>query len=183
MVPGMTGAPLKLISGFPPPVFYSEAAQTFGGDEAKSGHLVEAEYTDYYVALEAAKRENKPLLVDFTGWACVNCRKMEESVWTQPEISKILSNDVILVSLYVDERKALPKDEQRVEEYGGKEFKVKTVGNKWTFMEVERYGTNAQPFYVMLDANEEMLSGSAAYDSDPQVFLDFLQEGLKNYKK
>jgi thiol:disulfide interchange protein DsbD len=183
MVPGMTGAPLKLISGFPPPIFYSEAAQTFGGDETKSGHIVEAEYTDYYVALEVARKEKKPLLVDFTGWACVNCRKMEESVWTQPEISKILSNDVILVSLYVDERKALPKDEQRVEEYGGKEFKVKTVGNKWTFMEVERYGTNAQPFYVMLDANEEMLSGSAAYDSDPQVFLDFLKEGLKNYKK
>jgi len=183
MVPGMTGSPLKLISGFPPPIFYSEAAQTFGGDEAKSGHIVEAEYTDYYVALEVARKEKKPLLVDFTGWACVNCRKMEESVWTQPEISKILSNDVILVSLYVDERKALPKDEQRVEEYGGKEFKIKTVGNKWTFMEVERYGTNAQPFYVMLDANEEVLSGSAAYDSDPQVFLDFLEEGLKNYKK
>ena len=183
MIPGMNGAPLKLISGFPPPIFYSEAAQTFGGDEAKSGHVVEAEYTDYYEALEVARKEKKPLLVDFTGWACVNCRKMEESVWTQPEISKILSNDVILVSLYVDERKALPKDEQTVKSYGDKDFKIKTVGNKWTYMEVERYGTNAQPFYVMLDQNEEMLSGSAAYDSDPQVFLDFLKEGLKNYKK
>ena len=183
MVPGMTGAPLKLISGFPPPIFYSEAAETFGGNEAKSGHIVEAEYTDYYEALEVARKEKKPLLVDFTGWACVNCRKMEESVWTQPEISKILSNDVILVSLYVDERKALPKEEQTVKSYGGKDFKIKTVGNKWTYMEVERYGTNAQPYYVMLDANEEVLSGSAAYDSDPQVFLDFLQEGLKNYKK
>ncbi len=183
MVPGMTGSSLKLISGFPPPMFYSEAAETFGGDGAKSGHLVEAEYTDYWEGLEAAKREGKPLLVDFTGWACVNCRKMEESVWTQPEISKILSNDVILVSLYVDERKALPKEEQRVEQYGGKDFKIKTVGNKWTYLEVERYGTNAQPYYVMLDANEKVLSGSAAYDSDPQVFLDFLQEGLKNYKK
>jgi thiol:disulfide interchange protein DsbD len=183
MVPGMNGAPLKLISGFPPPIFYSEAAQTFGGDEAKSGHIVEAQYTDYYEALEVARKEKKPLLVDFTGWACVNCRKMEESVWTQPEISKILSNDVILVSLYVDERKLLPKDEQTVKSYGGKDFKIKTVGNKWTYMEVERYGTNAQPFYVMLDQNEEQLSGSAAYDSDPQVFLDFLEEGLKNYKK
>jgi len=183
MLPGMTGSSLKLISGFPPPMFYSEAAETFGGDEANSGHLVEAQYTDYYEALEAAKRENKPLLVDFTGWACVNCRKMEESVWTQPEISKILSNDVILVSLYVDERKALPKEEQTVKSYGGKDFKIKTVGNKWTYMEVERYGTNAQPFYVMLNANEEVLSGSAAYDSDPQVFLDFLTNGIKNFKK
>ena len=164
-------------------MFYSEAAETFGGDAAKSGHLVEAEYTDYYEALEVARREKKPLLVDFTGWACVNCRKMEESVWTQPEISKILSNDVILVSLYVDERKALPKEEHEIKSYGGKDFKIKTVGNKWTYMEVERYGTNAQPFYVMLDANEEVLSGSASYNSDPQVFLDFLKEGIKNYKK
>lgn len=183
MVPGLTGSPLKLISGFPPPMFYSEAAETFGGDAAKSGHLVEAEFTDYWEALEYAKKEGKPLLVDFTGWACVNCRKMEESVWTRPEISKILSNDVVLVSLYVDERKALPKEEQTVKTYGGKDFKIKTVGNKWTYMEVERYGTNAQPYYVMLDANEEVLSGSASYDSDPQVFLDFLEEGLENYKK
>ena len=182
MVPGLTGSPLKIISGFPPPVFYSEAAETAGATGGGSaGHHIEAQYTDYYEALEVAKRENKPLLVDFTGWACVNCRKMEESVWPVPAVAEIMKNDVILVSLYVDERTKLPKDEWREETFGGKTFKIKTVGNKWTFMEVERYGTNAQPFYVILDHDENVLSGAASYDSDPKVFLNFLEEGVRNF--
>jgi len=183
MVPGLTGSPLKIISGFPPPVFYSEAAETAGATGGGStGHHVEAQYTDYWEAMEVAKRENKPLLVDFTGWACVNCRKMEESVWPVPAVAEIMKNDVILVSLYVDERTKLPEEEWRTESFGGKDFKIKTVGNKWTYMEVERYGTNAQPFYVILDHEENVLSGSASYDSDPKVFLKFLEDGVKNFK-
>ena len=185
MVPGLTGSPLKIISGFPPPVFYSEAAETAGasggGGSSSAGHHVEAQYTDYWEAMEVAKREGKPLLVDFTGWACVNCRKMEESVWPVPAVAEIMKNKVILVSLYVDERTKLPEDEWRTESFGGKDFKIKTVGNKWTFMEVERYGTNAQPFYVILDHDENVLSGSASYDSDPKVFLKFLEDGVKNF--
>jgi thiol:disulfide interchange protein DsbD len=183
MVPGLTGSPLKIISGFPPPVFYSEAAETAGASGSGSaGHHIEAQYTDYWEAMEVAKRENKPLLVDFTGWACVNCRKMEESVWPVPAVAEIMKNDVILVSLYVDERTKLPENEWRTESFGDKDFKIKTIGNKWTYMEVERYGTNAQPFYVILDHNEKVMSGSASYDSDPKVFLKFLEDGVKNFK-
>lgn len=186
MMPGLSGSPLKLISGFPPPVFYSEAAETAGaggsGTHGSGGH-VEAQYTDYAEALEVAKRENKPLLVDFTGWACVNCRKMEESVWPVPAIAEMMTQDVILVSLYVDERTPLPETERRVETYGNKDFKIKTVGNKWSYLQVERYGTNAQPFYVLLDHNENVLNGSAAYDSDPKVFQNFLEEGIKAFEK
>lgn len=173
MIPGLTGAPLKIISGFPPPMFYAENPPE---------HHVEAEFMDYDLALAEAKKQNKPLLVDYTGWACVNCRKMEETVWPDPAIAELITQEVILVSLYVDERIDLPEDEQRVEEYGGKDFKIKTVGNKWSYMQASKYNTNAQPYYVLEDHDGNALNGSASYDPDVEVFKKFLEEGIAKFK-
>ena len=108
------------------------------------------------------------LLLDFTGWACVNCRKMEEQVWSD-SVAK-LTEDVVLVSLYVDDRTALPEDE-RVEQYGGKDFRIKTVGNKWSYLQASRFNRNAQPFYVMIDHDGNHIGGSAGYDPDAELFL------------
>lgn len=182
LVPGMWGAPVKLISGFPPPVFYSEWQHGGGGAHGdggagQTGH-VEARFTDYDAGLAAAQAEGKPMLLDFTGWACVNCRKMEEQVWPNPEVARILTEDVVLVSLYVDDRTQLPESEQRVEVYGGKDFKIRNVGNKWSYLQAARFNRNAQPFYVMLDHAGNQIGGSAGYDPDPELFIAFLNEGL-----
>lgn len=187
MMPGMWGAPLNLISGFPPPMFYSEASGSVGtgahgaGGQASSGH-VEARFRDYDEGLAAAKAEGKPMILDFTGWACVNCRKMEEQVWPNSEVVKYLTEEAVLVSLYVDERKALPEAEQRVEQFGGKDFRVRTVGNKWTYLQASRFGTNAQPFYVMIDHNGEALGSGVGYDPDPDKFIAFLKENMDRFK-
>ncbi len=173
MLPGMTGAPLKIISGFPPPMFYAENPPE---------HHVEAQFQDYDLAMAEAKKQNKPLLVDYTGWACVNCRKMEEIVWPDPAIAELITQEVILVSLYVDERIDLPEEEQRVEKYGDKDFKIKTVGNKWSYMQASKYDTNAQPYYVLEDHDGKALNGSASYNSDPKVFQEFLEKGIKKFK-
>lgn len=185
MVPGLWGAPLKIISGFPPPMFYAENPNGLGGGGGGEGHTgnhIHAKYTDYEEGLAAAKAEGKPMLVDFTGWACVNCRKMEETIWPNEQVADILLNKVVLVSLYVDERTQLPESEQRVDKIGDKEFKIKTIGNKWTHLQASRYNINAQPYYVMLDHEENQLGGSAQYDTDPQVFIDFLEKGLSLFK-
>ena len=180
LVPGMWGAPVNLISGFPPPTFYSEWNQ--GGHGGEGGH-VEARFDDYEEGLAAARAEGKPMLLDFTGWACVNCRKMEEQVWSDPEVARILTEDVVLVSLYVDDRKALPESEHRVEQYGGKDFRIRSVGNKWSYLQASRFNRNAQPFYVMIDHDGEHIGGSAGYDPDADVFIDFLKEGLAEFKR
>ena len=186
MLPGMWGAPLNLISGFPPPMFYAESAGgiggSAGGDHSASGH-VEARFRDYDEGLAAAKAEGKPVILDFTGWACVNCRKMEEQVWPNPEVVRYLTEETVLISLYVDERKALPESEQRVEQFGGKDFRVRTVGNKWTYLQASRFGTNAQPFYVMLDHDGEALGDGVGYDPDVDKFVAFLKEGLQEFEK
>jgi thiol:disulfide interchange protein DsbD len=181
LFPGMWGAPVKLISGFPPPVFYSEWTQGGGGSGGSHSGHVEARFTDYDEGLAAAKAEGKPMLLDFTGWACVNCRKMEEQVWPNAEVARILNEEVVLVSLYVDERKELPEAEQRTETYGGKDFKIRNVGNKWSYLQASRFDRNAQPFYVMLDHKENQIGGSAGYDPDPELFIDFLNEGLNAF--
>ena len=181
LIPGLWGAPVKLISGFPPPMFYSEwggGGHSEGGES--SGHI-EAQFTDYEQGLAAAQATGKPVLLDFTGWACVNCRKMEEQVWPDAEVSRIIRDEVILVSLYVDERKELPESEQRVEDYGGKSFKIKSVGNKWSYMQAAQFNTNSQPFYVMVDHQGEQIGGSAGYDPDPTAFIAFLEDGLREF--
>ena len=181
LLPGMWGAPVNLISGFPPPIFYSEWNQGSQGD-GHGGH-VEARFDDYDKGLAAAREEGKPMLLDFTGWACVNCRKMEEQVWSNPKVAEILTQDVVLVSLYVDDRKSLPESEHRVEEYGGKDFRIKTIGNKWSYLQASRFDRNAQPFYVMIDHDGQNIGGNAGYDPDADVFIDFLQDGLAEFNR
>ena len=176
MVPGLTGSPLNLISGFPPPASYS--IWTVTGD-----HHVEARFSDYDEGMAAAIAEGKPMLLDFTGWACVNCRKMEEQVWPDPEVSRIIHDEVVLVSLYVDDRTKLPEEEWSVEEYGGKEFRIQTIGKKWSYMQARDYDRNAQPYYVLVDHDGNQVGGSAGYNSNPEVFLEYLNDALEKFEK
>ncbi|NNM15842.1 MAG: thiol:disulfide interchange protein [Bacteroidia bacterium] len=177
LVPGMNGAPLKLISGFPPPSFYSESSDDMG----HCPHNLNC-FHDYDAALAYAKEVNKPLMLDFTGWACVNCRKMEEQVWSDPKVLSRLRENVVLVSLYVDEDIPLPKEEQEEYKVGKKTKKMKTVGNKWSRMQAERFNTNSQPYYVMLDVNEAQLHESAAYDPDIDKFVKWLDCGVEQFE-
>lgn len=191
IIPGLWGAPLKLVSGYPPPSFYAESPNGLsggaGGGTSPSGHNsahVVAEYQDYDEGLAAAKEQNLPLLVDFTGWTCVNCRRMEENIWTHKTIKPILTQDVVLVSLYVDDRGDLPESERRIGEYGGKEYPISRVGQKWLFFELERYGTNAQPLYALHDHDgSDLIDQTASYDGDPAVFEDFLNNGIDVFNK
>lgn len=197
LIPGLWGAPLKLISGFPPPDFYSESPLGFGGSAMQappSGAAAVGEkrehcpnqlpcFHDYDEALAYAKKVNKPLMVDFTGWACVNCRKMESQVWTDPEVDKRIRNEVVLVSLYVDDKKELREDEQTVKKLGDRDFKIKTVGNKWSYLQADRYKTNTQPQYILLDNNEVMLTKAPAnYDPSVASYINWLDEGINAFK-
>ena len=144
------------------------------------GH-VEARFDDYEEGLAAARAEGKPMLLDFTGWACVNCRKMEEQVWSDPEVAQLLTEEVVLVSLYVDDRTELPEEEHRLEQYGGKDFRIRTIGNKWSYLQASEFDRNAQPFYVMMDHNGDQIGGSAGYNPDADLFVGFLRDGLSSF--
>lgn len=200
LIPGLWGAPLKLISGFPPPDFYSESPNGFGeskialpismNDNAKTDHKKEhcpnelPCFHDYDEALAYAKKVDKPLMLDFTGWACVNCRKMESQVWPDQEVDKRLRNDVVLVSLYVDDKNELPAEQQGVKKLGDREFKIKTIGNKWSYMQANVYQTNSQPQYILIDHNEKMLTKETAhYDPDIKKYINWLDEGINEFKK
>lgn len=199
LVPGLWGAPLKLISGFPPPDFYSESPNGFGPhvlNTASSEEIAGGEsgrkvhcpnnlpcFHDYDEALAYAKEAGKPLLIDFTGWACVNCRKMEAQVWSDPEVDKRLRNDVVLVSLYVDDKNALPEDQQEVKKLGSRDFKIKTIGNKWSYFQASKYQTNTQPQYILLDNNEQMLNKPASYNPDIRRYINWLEEGKKEFDR
>jgi thiol:disulfide interchange protein DsbD len=197
LIPGLWGAPLKLISGFPPPSFYSESPTGIGGSTQSSipngadiplgadpehcPHGLNC-FHDYETGLEYAKSVNKPILLDFTGWACVNCRKMEEQVWSDPRVLNILKNDVVLISLYVDERKKLEEDEQYISEVTGK--KIRTVGNKWHEFQIKHFKNNSQPFYVFVGLDNLIpLHESAAYDSDTEKYINWLSRGLEAFEK
>lgn len=197
LIPGLWGAPLKLISGFPPPDFYSESPSGFGGstmqavpgEKAGEGHKKEhcpnqlPCFHDYDEALAYAKKVNKPLMIDFTGWACVNCRKMESQIWTDPEVDKRIRDEVVLVSLYVDDKTELPADQQTVKKLGDRDFKIKTIGNKWSYFQANVYKTNTQPQYVLLDGDERMLTKETAhYDPDVKVYINWLDEGINAFK-
>ncbi|MGB1123484.1 MAG: thioredoxin family protein, partial [Flavobacteriales bacterium] len=173
MTPGLWGEDIKAISGFPPGMDYSYLEI----------HHVKAAHLDYDEGMKAAVETGKPVVLDFTGWACVNCRKMEEQVWPNPRVMEILENEVVLVSLYVDERVSLPKEEQSEEQYGGKTFKIKTVGNKWSYMQASQFNTNSQPFYVMLDHDGTPLGEGVGYDPDASKFVEFLESGLAAFNR
>ena len=198
MIPGLWGAPLKLISAFPPPSNYSEAPSGFGGSVSNGTsqettadmHLGPQDiqvFHDLDKAKAYALKVGKPLFVDFTGHNCVNCRKMEESVWGEPGIIDHLKQDVVIASLHVDERVDLPKAEQKtVELVPGKFKKLVTTGDKWMYMQIKEYKISTQPYYVMLDENgKQLANGSADYQNhrDPDTFKQWIEKGLSLYKK
>lgn len=179
LFPGLTNtgfANLKLLSGFPPPLFYSIY------DKKTEGPLGLVAYKDWEKGLAVAKAENKPILLDFTGWACVNCRKMEEQVWSNPEVYDVIKNKFILISLYVDDRLDLPEHEQfnYVREKGGIK-KIKTVGDKWATFQTVNFRNNSQPFYVLLDPDVQLLNQPVGYTPNEKEYLDWLNEGLQKF--
>lgn len=193
MIPGLWGAPLQYISGFPPAKQYSESPNGFGNtttvntektalpEGAESGPNGITTFHDYDLGLAYAKKVNKPVMIDFTGYACVNCRKMEERVWPDPKVLSILNNDVVLISLYVDDKRPLPEKEQVVSKITGKILKY--TGQKWSELQILKYKTNAQPYYVLMDHNENDLNKPSAYNPDIEAYYKWLQEGVKNFKK
>jgi thiol:disulfide interchange protein DsbD len=199
LIPGLWGAPLKLVNAFLPPDFYAESPKGFGGGGgSNSGNTVHLEegmhegaqglpaFTDYDKAVAYAKKVNKPIFVDFTGWGCVNCRKMEQSVWGEPGVIEHLKDDFVIVSLYVDERTELPKNEQKTVKLGGRDFSIETIGNKWTAKQIAEYKTSSQPYYVLqTPEGVDIPVGSADYANhgSPKVFQAWLEKGLKEYKK
>jgi thiol:disulfide interchange protein DsbD len=201
LIPGLWGAPLKLISGFPPPMSYSESPFGVGSSKGSvvshnsNGHDSNTHigpqglpvFHDLDKGLAYAKKVNKPAFLDFTGHACVNCRKMEENVWGEPGVIEILTNDVVVISLYVDDKRDLPSNEQiEVEIYKGKIKKLKTIGNKWSYYQAKRYKTNTQPYYRILGPNgEDLTNGSADYEhhGNAENFSAWLSAGLKLYNE
>ena len=190
MIPGLFGAPLKLISAFPPPQTYSESPNGFFGNSTKASeeNLPEGAeigphgitvFTDYEKGFAYAKKVNKPVMLDFTGYACVNCRKMENNVWSDERVLKILKNDVVLISLYVDDKRELPKSEQFVSKSTGSE--IETVGDKWTDFVITRYKTNTQPYYVLTDLNEQNLNKAVSYTPNANDYLAWLKDGISKF--
>ena len=173
MVPGLWGAPLKAVSAFAPPM------QTQDFNLYKNE--VHAKFNDFDAGMEYARQQGKPVMIDFTGYGCVNCRKMELAVWTDPTVSKIMNEDYVLITLYVDEKTKLPEPVKVTE--NGTERTLRTVGDKWSYLQRSKFGANAQPFYVLIDNEGMPLNKSYSYDEDIQKYVEFLQTGLKNYKK
>jgi thiol:disulfide interchange protein DsbD len=193
LIPGMWGAPLKLISGFPPPSFYTEGwnLQTSNPQPVFKGELSTAQgdmhcphnlncFHNYEQGLAYAKKVNKPILLDFTGWSCVNCRKMEDNVWSDPKVLNLLSNDYVLISLYVDDKTELPESEQYTSTTTNQ--KIKTVGNKWSDFQTKHFKTNSQPYYALTDFNGALLSTPKGFDSSIDNYIKFLREGIKYFK-
>ncbi len=192
LIPGIWGAPLKNISGFPPPLHYSEIPNGLSGnsgsDKSKEALPEGAEYgphniiafTDYDQGMAYAKKAGKPVMIDFTGHACVNCRKMEDNVWSDEQVLKILKGDLIVISLYVDDKRELPENEQIVSKLTGK--KIKYIGQKWSEFQTITYKTNAQPFYVLIDHKGKKLNEPTAYNSDAVAYLTWLRAGISNFK-
>lgn len=173
MIPGLWGAPLKAVSAFAPPM----QTQDFN----LYNNEVHAKFDDYDLGMEYARQHGKPVMLDFTGYGCVNCRKMELAVWTNPKVSDIINNDYVLITLYVDNKTPLPSPVKIVE--NGTERMLRTVGDKWSYLQRVKFGANAQPFYVLIDNEGKSLNKSYSYDEDIPKYIEFLQTGLENYKK
>jgi thiol:disulfide interchange protein len=192
MIPGLWGAPLKLISAFPPPQTYSESPKGLSGavitaeklpDGAESGPHGITIFTDYCKGLAYAKTVNKPILLDFTGYACVNCRKMENNVWSDEKIMKILKNEVVLISLFVDDKREMPIKDRFVSKISGSE--IVTFGDKWTDFMIDKYKTNTQPLYVVTDLEGNNLNAqtpTTSYDPNISTYESWLKTGIANFK-
>jgi thiol:disulfide interchange protein len=200
LIPGLWGAPLKAISSFTPPITTQEfnlhapggggmqvAAPALSEDyskyKTKPGVYGLVKFLDYEEGMEFAKKTQKPVFLDFTGLGCANCRKMEQAVWIDSRVLKHLRDDYVIISLYVDERTALPKDQQYVSDLGGKERNIRTVGAKWSDFQARNYGVNSQPYYVLLDHNEKKLAEPYGFNTNVERFLSFLNKGLENFGK
>lgn len=173
MIPGLWGAPLKAVSAFAPPM----NTQDFNLYTKE----VHAKFDDYDAGMAYARQVGKPVMLDFTGYGCVNCRKMELAVWTDPQVSDIINNQYVLITLYVDNKEKLPQPIKIVE--NGRERTLRTVGDKWSYLQRVKFGANAQPFYVLIDNEGKPLNKSYSYDEDIDKYVDFLQTGLNNYTK
>ena len=197
MIPGMWGAPLKALSAWLPPSttqdfnlshkagYPTGTIQPGNGIEKKYGNIFHAPhgidaFYDYDQALAYSQQTHKPLLLDFTGWSCVNCRKMEESVWPDPRVLRLLTQEYILVSLYVDDRTELAPEEQYTSTFSGK--KIRRIGQKWSDFQAARFGANAQPYYVVVDSNGDQLLPAQAYNEDIDNYIDFLDRGLTAFQ-
>ncbi|SBW03336.1 conserved membrane hypothetical protein [uncultured Dysgonomonas sp.] len=173
MIPGLWGAPLKSISAFSPPLF-TQDFNLYKGE-------VHAKFDDYEAGMDYARKNNKPVMIDFSGYGCVNCRKMEASVWTDARVKDLLEKDYVLITLMVDDKKKLPEVIE-VEE-NGKTTKLKTIGDKWSYLQRHKFGTNSQPYYVLLDHAGKPIGPSYAYNEDVPEYIKFLNTGLDNFKK
>ena len=173
MVPGLWGAPLKAVSAFAPPM----QTQDFN----LYNNEVHAKFDDYDAGMKYAREHGKPVMLDFTGYGCVNCRKMELAVWTDMKVADLINNDYVLITLYVDNKTRLPEPVKVME--NGTERTLRTVGDKWSYLQRVKFGANAQPFYVLIDNEGKPLNKSYSYDEDIDKYVDFLQTGLNNYNK
>ena len=173
MLPGLWGAPLKAVSAFAPPL----QTQDFN----LYNNEVHAQFYDYEAGMSYARQQGKPVMVDFTGYGCVNCRKMELAVWTAPKVSQLLNEDYVLITLYVDDKTRLPEPIRITE--NGTTRTLRTVGDKWSYLQRSKFGANAQPFYVLLDNDGKPLNHSYSYDEDVDKYVEFLETGLNNYKE
>ena len=194
----LLGFRIKLITGFLPPDFYAESPVGVGRQNEPSSssnekHTDMAEhmhrgpngipsFDDYYLALAYAKKMNKPLMIDFTGWGCVNCRKMEGQVWSDPDVKRKLSEDFVLVSLYVDDKTNLPEELQKEVVWSGSERTLRTIGSRWSYLQNTKYMSSTQPQYWIIDANENHYSDSTSYDPDIAKYIQWLDKGLEKYK-
>ncbi len=195
MLPGLLGAPLKFISSFLPPMTTQDFVLTQGGGTASEEPLPEGKhvkrgvhglimFTDYAEGLSYAKQQNKPIFLDFTGLGCVNCKKMEADVWADNNVLKLLKEDFVIISLYVDDRTELPENEQFTSTLGGKERKIRTIGQKWSNFEAEKFGMNSQPFYVILNTEgNKLIEETFAFNPNAEAFFNFLKKGKESFGK
>lgn len=191
LLPGLFGGSLRLIGGFPPPSFYSEGWSIGGMSEAvktevgpKNARVIGCPldlncFHDYDEAVAEAKKTGKPIMIDFTGFSCVNCRKMEENVWSDPRVLEVIKNDYVLVSLYVDDKTELPADKQTTSKLDGS--KLESYGDKWSDMETSLFKSNTQPLYALVDANGTLLEPTRGYTPDIEQYLQFLKDGKANF--
>ncbi|HAG32744.1 MAG TPA: thiol:disulfide interchange protein [Prevotella sp.] len=173
MVPGLWGAPCKAISAFAPPI----NTQDFN----LNTKTVEAHYHSYEEGMAAAKAQGKPVLIDFTGFGCVNCRKMEAAVWTDPTVADMLNNQYVLISLYVDDK--TPLAEPVEVSLNGQQRTLRTVGDKWSYLQASKFGANAQPYYIAIDNDGRPLNHAYGFKEDVAAYIDYLQQGLKTYRR
>lgn len=169
LIPGLWGAPLKAVSAFLPPMY----TQDFVLDK----NIPQSHYLDFEEGMEAAKKQNKPALIDFTGYGCVNCREMEASVWTDPQVAQMINNDFVLISLYVDDK--TPLEKKIIVKENEKETTLRTIGDKWSYLQRYKFGVNAQPYYVILDNDGNLIGKPHHYDLDINNFVTFLNNGKR----